>query len=112
MPIGELKHGSLALVDENTLVIAMESRLDHYEKFVSNVQEVLARGGKVIMLHSDAMRTIEHENVISLTYSHQHYWINGIMNVILLQLLAYYTALGLDVDIDRPRNLAKSVTVE
>lgn len=112
MPIGELKHGSLALIDENSVLIALESRLDHYEKFVSNVQEVLARGGKVIMLHSDAMRPIENENVISISYPHRHYWINALVNAILLQLLAYYTARNLDVDIDRPRNLAKSVTVE
>lgn len=112
MPIGELKHGSLALVDENTVVIALESRLDHYEKFVSNVQEILARGGKVIMLHSDAMRPVENPRVISLNYPQQHYLVNVMINAILLQLLAYYTARSLDVDIDRPRNLAKSVTVE
>lgn len=112
MPIGELKHGSLALVDENTVVIALESRLDHYEKFVSNVQEILARGGKVVMLHSDAMRSVEHPRVISLNYPQQHYLVNAMINAILLQLLAYYTARSLDVDIDRPRNLAKSVTVE
>lgn len=113
MSIGELKHGTLALVEEQTLCIALESRVDYYDKFISNIEEILARKGKVWLIRSDTMLT-EPKGVAvkTLVYPQRHPVANTFSGVIFLQLIAYYTALALGREIDKPRNLAKSVTVE
>ncbi len=112
MQMGELKHGPLALIDEHAVTIACESRLDIYDKYVSNIREVLSRNGKVISIVPDHFPPIQEPHVTQLSYPHQHAIINAILNVLILQLLSYYSALSLGVNIDKPRNLAKSVTVE
>jgi glutamine---fructose-6-phosphate transaminase (isomerizing) len=109
---GEMKHGPIALIDENlpVVVVATESRL--LEKTISNVQEVRARAGKVILLLSDGdTENAQHaDDVIYVPRSHE--MVSPIVNVVALQLLSYFTATALGKDVDKPRNLAKSVTVE
>lgn len=112
MPMGELKHGTLALIDEKSVTFAVASRPHYQDKFISNVHEILSRHGQVIIIRSDKVRALKHERVIDFHYPNQHDLLNTIVNAIFLQLFAYYTALCFSVDIDRPRNLAKSVTVE
>lgn len=109
---GEMKHGPIALIDEHlpVVVVATESRL--LEKTISNVQEVRARGGRVILLLSDGdtENASQGEDVIYVPRCDE--LLSPIVNVVPLQLLAYYTAETLGKDVDKPRNLAKSVTVE
>ncbi len=109
---GEMKHGPIALIDENlpVVVIATESRL--LEKTISNVQEVRARAGKVILVLSDGdTENARHgDDVIYVPRAHE--MVSPIVNAIAMQLLSYYTAAFLGKDVDKPRNLAKSVTVE
>jgi glucosamine--fructose-6-phosphate aminotransferase (isomerizing) len=109
---GEMKHGPIALIDENmpVLVIALKGR--RYEKIVGNIQEVKARGGRVIAIASDDDTRIDSlaDDVLRIRDD------SGVMNSVLcavpLQLIAYYIAVALGRDVDNPRNLAKSVTVE
>lgn len=109
---GEMKHGPIALIDAQlpVVVVATESRL--LEKTISNVQEVRARAGKVILLLSDGdTENAQHaDDVIYVPRSHE--MVSPIVNVVALQLLSYFTATALGKDVDKPRNLAKSVTVE
>ena len=109
---GEMKHGPIALIDSNlpVVVIATESRL--LEKTISNVQEVRARAGKVIAILSDGdTENAQHaDDVIYVPRSHE--MVSPVVNAVAMQLLAYFTAEALGKDVDKPRNLAKSVTVE
>lgn len=109
---GEMKHGPIALIDDHlpVVVVATESRL--LEKTISNVQEVRARGGRVILILSDGdtENAQNGEDVIYVPRCDE--FISPIVNAIPMQLLAYYTASTLGKDVDKPRNLAKSVTVE
>ena len=109
---GEMKHGPIALIDSNlpVVVIATESRL--LEKTISNVQEVRARAGKVIAILSDGdSENAQHaDDVIYVPRSHE--MVSPVVNAVAMQLLAYFTAEALGKDVDKPRNLAKSVTVE
>ncbi|UQN07505.1 glutamine--fructose-6-phosphate transaminase (isomerizing) [Deinococcus sp. QL22] len=109
---GEMKHGPIALIDENlpVVVIATESFL--LEKTISNLQEVRARAGKVIALLSDGdtANAVHADDVLYVPRAHE--MVSPIVNVIALQLLSYFTATALGKDVDKPRNLAKSVTVE
>lgn len=109
---GEMKHGPIALIDEHlpVVVVATESRL--LEKTISNVQEVRARGGKVILILSDGdSENARHaDDVIYVPRAHE--MVSPIVNAVAMQLLAYFTANALGKDVDKPRNLAKSVTVE
>ena len=109
---GEMKHGPIALIDAAlpVVVVATESRL--LEKTISNVQEVRARGGQVILLLSDGdTENAQHaEEVLYVPRSHE--MVSPVVNVVALQLLSYFTATHLGRDVDKPRNLAKSVTVE
>lgn len=109
---GELKHGPIALIDENmpVIVVAPEDRL--FDKTISNMQEVAARGGQIIFI-SDATREsagcdLAHHIVIPKC----HEFVTALITAIPVQLLAYYTAVHMGTDVDQPRNLAKSVTVE
>ncbi|MDW8190679.1 MAG: glutamine--fructose-6-phosphate transaminase (isomerizing) [Pseudobdellovibrionaceae bacterium] len=111
-PAGEMKHGPLALIDEQMAVVVLAPQDDLYEKTLSNLQEVKARGAKVI-----AVGTLEDEQLKSLSDRYLSIpkvpWnINPILAVIPLQLMAYHLACSLGHDVDQPRNLAKSVTVE
>ena len=111
-PAAEMKHGPIALVDENLPVLFVATKDAYHEKVVSNIQEINARKGKLI-----AVVTEGDESIISLTNDliqvpEADEIIAPILNVIPLQLLSYYIGVSRGLDVDRPRNLAKSVTVE
>ncbi len=110
---GELKHGPIALVDEHVPVIVIAPRDELYEKTISNMEEVAARGGKIVLITDDQ----SHEQNAHKTFRHihvpvAHSFISPLMYAIPVQLLAYHTAVLMGTDVDQPRNLAKSVTVE
>lgn len=109
---GEMKHGPIALIDEHlpVVVIATASRL--LEKTISNVQEVKARSGKVIALLSDGDTANARHADDVLYVPRAHEMVSPVVNAVAMQLLAYFTATALGKDVDKPRNLAKSVTVE
>ena len=111
-PAGELKHGPLALVDANMPVIAVAPRGALLDKLKSNLQEVRARGGELYVFADDlaAIAPTEGVSVIGLPAHPQ--LVSPIVHVVPLQLLAYHAALCRGTDVDKPRNLAKSVTVE
>ena len=111
-PAGEMKHGPIALIDETMPVVVLAPRDRHYEKVVSNMEEVLARGGRVIAICSegDDRMSQKAEAIIAIPDVSEE-----LMPLILsvpLQLLAYHIAVLKGTDVDQPRNLAKSVTVE
>lgn len=111
-PAGELKHGPLALVDSNMPVISVAPNDDLLEKLKSNLQEVRARGGELYVF-ADADSEIPHTDGIHMLRLPEHYGqLSPILHVIPLQLLSYHAALVKGTDVDKPRNLAKSVTVE
>ncbi|HVK61070.1 MAG TPA: glutamine--fructose-6-phosphate transaminase (isomerizing) [Bdellovibrionales bacterium] len=109
---GEMKHGPLALIDERMLIVMVAPRDQHYEKTVSNLEEARARGGKIISVGTgdDAGLKAVSEHYLSLPQA--EWTVNPILAVIPMQLLSYHVADVLGNDVDQPRNLAKSVTVE
>ncbi len=111
-PAGELKHGTLALIEEGVPVVAIASRDEVFEKMLSNIKEVKARGGNVLALACQKAEGIVNEVDEIIRVPDVNGTFSGVLTIIPLQMLAYYTALELDCDIDQPRNLAKSVTVE
>ncbi|MBI3292273.1 MAG: glutamine--fructose-6-phosphate transaminase (isomerizing) [Elusimicrobia bacterium] len=111
-PAGEMKHGPIALIDETMPVLMLATRSSVYEKLLSNVQEVRARGGVVIAVATDGDERIAAEAQHVLWVPEVMEWLSPIVNVIPLQLLAYHIAVLRGCDVDQPRNLAKSVTVE
>jgi glucosamine--fructose-6-phosphate aminotransferase (isomerizing) len=111
-PAGELKHGPLALVTEKMPVVTVAPKDDLLEKLKSNMQEVKARGGKLYVF-ADQDTDITSSEGINVIRLPEHYGnLSPILHVVPLQLLAYHTACALGTDVDKPRNLAKSVTVE
>jgi len=111
-PAGELKHGPLALVDDEMPVVAVAPSDALLEKLKSNLQEVQARGGKLIVFTDDAAQMKESDGVEIILMPETEKAIAPIIYTIPLQLLAYHVALIKGTDVDQPRNLAKSVTVE
>jgi len=109
---GELKHGPLALVDENMPVIAIAPKDALFEKLKSNLQEVRARGGELYVLADQNAQLREDEGVHVITMPDHAGILSPILHTVPLQLLAYHVALHKGTDVDKPRNLAKSVTVE
>ena len=110
---GELKHGTISLIEEGTLVVALCTYAPLFDKAVSNIVEVQARGADVIALTTESMRRQMGKTVENvLTVPDTHLILQPSLGVIPLQLFAYYVALQRGCDIDKPRNLAKSVTVE
>ena len=110
---GEMKHGPIALLDESTPVVVVATRMEHvYEKLVSNIQEVRARGAHVIAIASDDNEDIQHHADDVIYIPEVPEYLQPLVAVIPLQLLAYHVALLRGCDVDKPRNLAKSVTVE
>lgn len=109
---GELKHGSLALIDENFPTFAFANNSPMYEKTCSNIQEVKARKGRVVAIATEGNEAIKQlaDDVIYVPDAMEQ--VQPILNAIVIQLFCYYIAMGKGYDIDRPRNLAKSVTVE
>ena len=111
---GELKHGPIALIDENMPVIVIAPHDRVFEKTVSNMQEVAARGGRLILM-SDAQGAAaanDGQSVVTLTLPTVHPAVAPLVYAVPVQLLAYHTAVIMGTDVDQPRNLAKSVTVE
>ncbi|AEI36785.1 glutamine--fructose-6-phosphate transaminase (isomerizing) [Francisella salina] len=112
-PSGELKHGPLALVDKNMPIVAMVPNDDLLDKTLSNLQEVHARGGKLILFVDKAIKDkVSFDNSIVLELDGGHDFSAPIVFTIPLQLLSYHVAIIKGTDVDQPRNLAKSVTVE
>jgi glutamine---fructose-6-phosphate transaminase (isomerizing) len=111
-PAGELKHGPLALVDKNMPVVAIAPNDALLEKLKSNMQEVRARGGQLYVLADQDARLVSSEGVEVITLTDHAGILSPILHTVPLQLLAYHTALARGNDVDKPRNLAKSVTVE
>src|SRR5690606_5558893 len=111
-PAAEMKHGPIALIDENMPVIIIATKTGHYEKVVSNAQEIKARSGQIIAVvnkgDSDVRKIADH--IIEIPNSSEEF--SPILAAIPLQLLSYYIAVKLGKNVDQPRNLAKSVTVE
>ncbi len=109
---GEMKHGPIALIDENILSIFIVPRDSVYEKNISNMQEIKARGGKILAIATEGDEDICKlaDDVIFIPKTLE--MLTPVLSVIPLQLFAYYFAYNLGLDIDKPRNLAKSVTVE
>lgn len=111
-PAGELKHGTISLIEKNTPVIAIVTDENIYEKTISNIKEVASRGAYVILIiskHLDKEGDFYNEKIV---IENTNSLINSLIAIIPLQLLAYNIALLKGCDIDKPRNLAKSVTVE
>ncbi len=109
---GELKHGTIALIEEGTLVIAVATQEHLYEKMLSNIKEVKARGAYVIAIAKENQKEIEKTANKVLYIPETMDELAPILSVIPLQLLAYYIAVARGCDVDKPKNLAKSVTVE
>ena len=111
-PAGELKHGPLALVDRDMPVIAVAPNDALLEKLKSNLQEVRARGGELYVFADADSAVVESEGVHILRLPAHYGLLSPVLHVVALQLLAYHVALVKGTDVDKPRNLAKSVTVE
>lgn len=108
---GELKHGSIALIDKDFPTVLINGKTSLYEKNISSAQEVKARDGKVIgVVTSDDTKKSVYDDVLEFDSIHPD--VDPILEVVILQLFSYFVALDLDREIDKPRNLAKSVTVE
>lgn len=111
-PAAEMKHGPIALVDENLPVIFVATKDAYHEKIVSNIQEIKARKGKVIAVITEGDETIQAMADDTMPIPEADEVIAPILSVIPLQLLSYYIGVAKGYDVDKPRNLAKSVTVE
>jgi glucosamine--fructose-6-phosphate aminotransferase (isomerizing) len=110
---GELKHGPIALIDENVPVIVIAPHDELYEKTISNMEEVAARGGKIVLLTDDhGAEENGHRTFHTIRVPKAHSFISPLLYAVPVQLLAYHAAIFIGTDVDQPRNLAKSVTVE
>jgi len=111
-PAAEMKHGPIALIDENMPVVFIAPKDPLYDKIVSNIREVKARNGRIIAVTNENIESIKEyvDDIIIIPRTIEEF--SPIINVIPLQLLAYYIAVEKGLDVDKPRNLAKSVTVE
>ena len=109
---GELKHGTISLIEEGTLVVAVATQKPLYEKLISNVKEVKARGAYVVAIVREGCTDVESvaDQVFYIPNTSDLF--TSTLTVVPMQLFAYYTAIELGCDVDKPRNLAKSVTVE
>ena len=109
---GEMKHGPIALIDEYRAVVCVAPQSDIYEKMISNIQEILSRKGKVVAIATEGDQLIRSyvKHVIAIPRTHK--LLTPLLAVLPLQFLAYYIAVKRGCDVDQPRNLAKSVTVE
>lgn len=111
-PAAEMKHGPIALVDEQLPVVFVATRDPYHEKIVSNIQEIIARKGKVIAVVTEGDQVVTDLAEAVMTVPAADETVSPLLSVIPLQLLAYYIGVARDLDVDKPRNLAKSVTVE
>jgi glutamine---fructose-6-phosphate transaminase (isomerizing) len=111
-PAGEMKHGPIALIDENMPVVVLAGKNGVYDKILSNIEEVKARGGIVIGIITDGDTEIIPKVTQSIPVPATSQLLMPVLMTIPLQLLAYHIAVLRGADVDQPRNLAKSVTVE
>tara|TARA_Y100000590_G_scaffold169955_1_gene194531 strand:+ start:3319 stop:5136 length:1818 start_codon:yes stop_codon:yes gene_type:complete len=111
-PAGEMKHGPLALIEKGLPVVILAPKDRYFEKTISNMQEVIARGGKVILISNKGNDVISENIRFTLEVPNSEDLLTPFLMTIPLQLLAYHVASFKNCDIDKPRNLAKSVTVE
>lgn len=111
-PAAEMKHGPIALIDENMPVIVIAINKGHYDKTVSNIQEIKSRHGKIIAIVTKGDQIVKElaDHVIEIPETLE--WLTPLLTTVPLQLLSYHMAVLLDKNVDQPRNLAKSVTVE
>tara|TARA_R110002073_G_scaffold123234_2_gene266862 strand:+ start:44017 stop:45873 length:1857 start_codon:yes stop_codon:yes gene_type:complete len=111
-PAAEMKHGPIALIDENMPIFVIATNKGHYEKVVSNIQEIKSRSGKIIAIVTEGDVTVKEiaDHVIEIPDTEEA--LTPLLTTIPLQLLSYHIAVMLDKNVDQPRNLAKSVTVE
>jgi glutamine---fructose-6-phosphate transaminase (isomerizing) len=109
---GEMKHGPIALLDDDTPVVVVATNLHVYDKIVSNIQEVRARGAHVIAIATDGNEDIQHHADDVIYVPKTPAFLQAALAVIPLQLLAYRIARLRGLNVDQPRNLAKTVTVE
>src|SRR4030095_9254598 len=111
-PAGEMKHGPIALIDEGLPVVALVPRDGTYERMMGNVSEVRARDGRIVALVHEGDREVKAKADWVIPVPAASELLSPILMAIPLQLLAYHVAVRLGRDVDQPRNLAKSVTVE
>ncbi|MBC7587073.1 MAG: SIS domain-containing protein, partial [Chitinophagaceae bacterium] len=111
-PAAEMKHGPIALVDENLPVVFVATKDSYYEKIVSNVQEIKARKGQVVAVATEGDEVIPGMSNDVMFVPDTDEIIAPLLSTIPLQLLSYYVGIAKGIDVDKPRNLAKSVTVE
>ena len=111
-PAGEMKHGPLALIEEGLPVVILSPKDRYFEKTISNMQEVISRGGKVILITNEDNKIISENVRFTLEIPKSNENLTPFLMTIPLQLIAYHVASLKNCDIDKPRNLAKSVTVE
>lgn len=111
-PAAEMKHGPIALIDENMPIFVIATNKGHYEKVVSNIQEIKSRAGKIIAIVTEGDTQVKEiaDHVIEIPETEEA--LSPLLTTIPLQLLSYHIAVMLDKNVDQPRNLAKSVTVE
>ena len=111
-PAAEMKHGPIALIDENMPIVVIATKFEHYDKIVSNVQEIKSRKGKIIAIITEGDKHVKNiaDHYIEVPASLE--LLSPLLTTIPLQLLSYHIAVLLDKNVDQPRNLAKSVTVE
>lgn len=108
---GELKHGTISLIEENTLVVAISNCKQLFGKIMSNVEQVISRGAKVLLI-GNCLDVEQNDKLSSISLPESNELFSPSLSVIVLQLFSYYVAANKGLDIDKPRNLAKSVTVE
>ena len=111
-PAGEMKHGPLALIEDGLPVVVIAPKDKYFEKTLSNMQEVISRGGKVLLLTNSGSKVISENIRFQIDLPDSDSTLSPFLFTIPLQLLSYHVALFKKCDIDKPRNLAKSVTVE
>ena len=111
-PAAEMKHGPIALVDKNMPSVFIVPKDKTYEKIISNIQEIKSRKGKIIIVTDSRDKILQElaNDLIVVPRTNQYLFV--VLATIALQLLAYYIAVAKKLDVDQPRNLAKSVTVE
>jgi glucosamine--fructose-6-phosphate aminotransferase (isomerizing) len=111
-PAAEMKHGPIALIDENMPIVVIATKFEHYDKIVSNVQEIKSRKGKIIAIITEGDNHVKNiaDHYIEVPSSLE--LLSPLLTTIPLQLISYHIAVLLDKNVDQPRNLAKSVTVE
>lgn len=109
---GEMKHGPIALIDENVPVVVVAPDDDLFEKTVSNMQEVAARGGQIVLVSDATSEKVGCRVAAHLSVPSVHPFVAPLVYALPMQLIAYHTATFMGTDVDQPRNLAKSVTVE